>query len=232
VLRWNREKSTAAKLPGWAAFKKLGLSRLDSRDRAAAKNTHKLQMLRTVSLSAGNIRRDDIWQGYFRLIACATRFIFLENQYFHEPALADAIVLQAQARPELIVIVVVSSRTDDPDNAYTEHCRALRSEFFDRLFAGLPADRRRVYTMPMPLVHSKLALADDQFLTIGSANANPRGFFLDTELNVMLDDTVVVTSFRQRLWAHDLGTSRAASRPGQFPTSLRSGIGWRKPIMG
>ena len=232
VLRWNREKSTAAKLPGWAACKKLGLSRLDSRDRAAAKNTHKLQMLRTVSLSAGNIRRDDIWQGYFRLIACATRFIFLENQYFHEPALADAIVLQAQARPELIVIVVVSSRSDDPDNAYTEHCRALRSEFFDRLFAGLPADRRRVYTMPMPLVHSKLALADDQFLTIGSANANPRGFFLDTELNVMLDDTVVVTSFRQRLWAHDLGTSRAASRPGQFPTSLRSGIGWRKPIMG
>jgi phosphatidylserine/phosphatidylglycerophosphate/cardiolipin synthase-like enzyme len=207
VLRWNREKSTAAKLPGWRAFEKLGLSRLDSGDRSPARNTHKLQMLRTVSLGAGDIRRDDIWQGYFRLIGCATRFIFLENQYFHEPALADAIVLQAQARPELLVIVVVSSRTDDPDNAFTENCRALRSEFFTRLFDGLSADRRGVYTMPTPLVHSKLALADDQFLTIGSANANPRGFFLDTELNVMLDDKEAVTGFRHRLWALDLGMS-------------------------
>jgi phosphatidylserine/phosphatidylglycerophosphate/cardiolipin synthase-like enzyme len=57
------------------------------------------------------------------------------------------------------------------------------------------------------MVHSKLILVDDQVLSMGSANANPRGFFLDTELNVMLDDAEAVTRFRHRLWSHDLGVT-------------------------
>ena len=58
---------------------------------------------------------------------------------------------------------------------------------------------------PKGLVHSKLIVVDDHALSIGSANANPRGFFLDTELNVMLDDAESVKSFRHHLWSHDLG---------------------------
>jgi phosphatidylserine/phosphatidylglycerophosphate/cardiolipin synthase-like enzyme len=211
VLRWNREKdkSTASKLPGWKGFETLVQAPVTSADREAGKNIHKLQMPRTVSVGTNpqDIRRDDIWQGYFRLIGCATRFIFMENQYFHEPKMADAIVKQAEAQPNLIVIIVVSSGTDDKPSEYTEHCRTVRNEFFARLFAGLPSNRRRVYTMfyPKGLVHSKLILVDDQALSMGSANANPRGFFLDTELNVMLDDAEAVKRFRHRLWSHDLG---------------------------
>jgi len=216
VLRWNREKdkSTASKLPDWKGFETLAHGPVTSVDREVSKNIHKLQMLRTVSvgLNPDDIRRDDIWQGYFRLIGCATRFIFMENQYFYEPKMADAIVKQAQAQSDLIVIIVVSSGTDDiPRNflerTYLEHCRALRHEFFKRLFEGLAPNRRQFYTMQYPggLVHSKLILVDDQALSMGSANANLRGFFLDTELNVMLDDAEVVKSFRRRLWSHDLG---------------------------
>jgi len=158
-------------------------------------------MLRTVSVGAypQDIRRDDIWQGYFRLIGCATRFIFMENQYFFEPKLADAIVKQAEAQPALIVIIVVSFETDDPTNPYTQHGRALQNEFFTRLFAGIPPARLRVYTMLGRLVHSKLVLVDDQLLTVGSANANPRGFFMDSELNVVLDDADAVKGFRHKL---------------------------------
>jgi phosphatidylserine/phosphatidylglycerophosphate/cardiolipin synthase-like enzyme len=39
----------------------------------------------------------------------------------------------------------------------------------------------------------------------GSANANPRGFFTDTEVNFVLDDGTTVRDFRERLWAHNLG---------------------------
>jgi phosphatidylserine/phosphatidylglycerophosphate/cardiolipin synthase-like enzyme len=211
VLRWNREKdkSTAIPLPGWKGFETLAQAPVSSVDREVSKNIHTLQMLRTVSVGMNpqDIRRDDIWQGYFRLIGCATRFIFMENQYFHEPKMADAIVKQAEAQPNLIVIIVVSSGTDDPDSEYTQHCLAVRNEFFTRLFAGLPSNRLRVYTMfyPKGLVHSKLILVDDQALSLGSANANPRGFFWDTELNVMLDDAGAVKNFRHRLWSHDLG---------------------------
>ena len=40
---------------------------------------------------------------------------------------------------------------------------------------------------------------------MGSANANQRGFFVDTELNVMLDHAETVKNFRQQLWSHNLG---------------------------
>jgi len=211
VLRWNREKdkSTGSKLSDWKGFEALAQAPVTSVDREADKNLHKLQMLRTVSFgtNAPDIRRDDIWQGYFRLIGCATSYIFMENQYFHEPKLADAIVKQAQARSDLIVIIVVTSISDDPKNPYTQHCLELRHEFFRRLFKGLPSSRLRVYTKSVAMVHSKLILVDDRVLSMGSANANPRGFFLDTELNVMLDDAEAVKRFRHRLWSHDLGVT-------------------------
>jgi phosphatidylserine/phosphatidylglycerophosphate/cardiolipin synthase-like enzyme len=48
-------------------------------------------------------------------------------------------------------------------------------------------------------------MVDDRALSIGSANTNPRSFFLDTELNVTLDSPETVRSFRHRLWSHNLG---------------------------
>jgi phosphatidylserine/phosphatidylglycerophosphate/cardiolipin synthase-like enzyme len=51
-------------------------------------------------------------------------------------------------------------------------------------------------------------MADDRVLSIGSANANPRGFLLDTELSVTMDDAEAAVSFRHRLWAHDLGVAQ------------------------
>jgi phosphatidylserine/phosphatidylglycerophosphate/cardiolipin synthase-like enzyme/V8-like Glu-specific endopeptidase len=217
VLRWNRERgsSTAPKLDGWKGMEILKQAPPDPSDASPPKNKHKLQMLRTVSVGSGaaDIRRDDIWQAYFRLIGCASRFIFLENQYFHVPEMADAIVKQAQAQPDLIVIVVVNSRSDDPVTPLTkfqlDNMHALRHEFFSRLRAGILPSRLGVYTTNHELYHSKLILVDDRALSIGSANANFRDFFMDTQINVLLDDPQAVREFRQRLWAHDLGVDES-----------------------
>ena len=117
VEHWNREKdkSSAKPFDGWKGFEKLAQVGASEADKAADLNKHRLQMLRTVSVGPdpSNIRRDDIWRGYFRLIGRATRFIYLENQYIQEPKLADAIVKQAESQPELIVIVMVGTGTDD-----------------------------------------------------------------------------------------------------------------------
>lgn len=213
VERWNREsdRSTAAPQPDWQPFETLTIDAPDRSDKALSRNPHTLQALRTVSVGTetADIRRDDIWLGYFQLIGCATRFLFLENQCFHEPRLADAIVKQAEAQPELVVIVVVSSELDPPVSLPTQHGPAVQHEFFARLVAGIPAARLGLYTMSGRLVHSKLILADDRALSLGSANANPRSFFLDSELNVMLDAPSAVEEFRHRLWAHDLGVPAA-----------------------
>lgn len=124
VLRWNREKghTTAGTVTDWKPFEALSTDRADATDLEARRNTHKVQMHRTVSTggSVADIKRDDIWQGYISLVAGARRFLFMENQYIREAVLADAIVIQAQAHPQLIVIIVVSKETDDPDNLLTE----------------------------------------------------------------------------------------------------------------
>ena len=220
VLRWNREKdkSSASQPPTKKDLENLTQAAVDPSDTASAKNKQKLQMLRTVSVSPNppDFRRNDIWQGYFLLIGCATRYLFMENQYFHEVGLADAIIKQTQAQPDLIVIIVVSTVTDDPKNPLRDNMLALRHEFFSRLSKGiLPQTRLRVYTSASSLIHSKLIMVDDRALSMGSANANPRDFFLDTQINVMLDDPEAVKGFRQHLWAHDLGVpeSTVASWP-------------------
>jgi phosphatidylserine/phosphatidylglycerophosphate/cardiolipin synthase-like enzyme len=234
VGRWNREKSrsTGKPLPGWKPHETLTQAPMSSGDQEAGKNQHNMQMLRTVSFgkTPSAIQRDDIWRGYFQLIGRATRFLYLENQYFHEPALADAIVRQAEAQPGLIVLVMVGTGTDDRQAVdptatgvdrfaqqaqvnITNHGFALRHEFFQRLSVGpLAAPQRlRVYTLSYRagILHSKFILADDEALSIGSCNANPRGFFFDSELNVMLDDAEAVKIFRHRLWSHNLGVSPA-----------------------
>jgi len=216
VLRWNREKNAPVVRPlsGWKPMETLVYSRLNPLDLRPDINRQKLQMLRTVSVQGPGLqiqttRRDDIWQGYLRLIGCATRFIYMENQYFRELRMADAIVNQVKLQPGLIIIIVVPEQTDDPDDPIKRHGNWLQYNFFRRLFAGVPAKRRRVYTMFHRIIHSKFLMVDDHALTIGSANANPRGFFMDTELNVMLDDAETVTSFRHRLWSHNLGVPQA-----------------------
>lgn len=228
VELWNRDrgKSTVPPLAGWKGFERLTLGRATAADKAGAVNRHPVQMQRTVSegIEPSKIRRDDIWRGYFRLIGRATRFIYLEDQYFNEPKLADALVQQVRAVPGLIVMILAGTGTDDRQEVnpnlppgferdkqqalvdVTNNGFALRLAFFEKLKVLHPT-HLRVYTLNYRdgITHSKLLLVDDAALTLGSANANPRGFFLDTEVNFTLDHAESVRDFRLRLWAHNLG---------------------------
>ena len=241
VEHWNRDrtKSTTASLAGWKPLEKLTAGSASVEDKAGALNKQAVQMLRTVSLGPEPqlTQRDDIWRGYHRVIARARRFLYLENQYFSQPELADAIVRQVQSSPGMIVIVAVGTGTDDRQTVdadavglerikqqamvdATNNGFALRLEFFKRLQPLFPTFLR-VYTLQYPggTIHSKLVLCDDEVLSVGSANANPRGFIFDTELNVVLEHPETVRAFRHQLWAHNLGlpvAEVAKWNPGEF----------------
>ena len=58
---------------------------------------------------------------------------------------------------------------------------------------------------PQIYLHSKILLVDDTFASIGSANANPRSFGIDTELNVGCVDPAAAKTLRLRLWGELLG---------------------------
>jgi phosphatidylserine/phosphatidylglycerophosphate/cardiolipin synthase-like enzyme len=222
VMRWNRERRSSRRAPlhGWSPHEALALTPLAKAEQSPWVYRTAMQMLRTVSESKGNevnqfaaTRRDDIKQAYRHGIACADRFLYLENQYYRTPEVGDWIVARGKERRDLIVIIVVVhsklAEADDGPGLLTDHGFFLQFQTFDKIIKELGADRVRIYEMNKRYVHSKLIVADDRWWCIGSANVNGRGFGLDSELNVQIREPQpeVLTGFRKRLWAHNLGVS-------------------------
>lgn len=67
-------------------------------------------------------------------------------------------------------------------------------------------------------VHAKVAIIDDKFAAIGSANFNPRSMKKDDELDAFItaDSTTPVIDFRQALWGEHFPSSKG---PGSFAPS-------------
>ena len=53
-------------------------------------------------------------------------------------------------------------------------------------------------------VHAKLAIVDDRWLTVGSANLNEHSLFNDSEVNVVVHDEQLARETRLRLWSEHL----------------------------
>ena len=53
-------------------------------------------------------------------------------------------------------------------------------------------------------VHAKVAVIDDRWLTIGSANLNEHSLFNDTEMNLVTHDPALAVQTRLRLWSEHL----------------------------
>lgn len=203
-----------------------------------------VQIQRTLSKDAvvfgvvPNNEVDDIVRGYRGAIEQARRYIYIENQYVREPKLREWIAARAKAAKDLVVIVVVpvapeevAGKTIDP---LTNQGLLRQREILQGLATDLGA-RFGMYSMvkrsaapakhatnahgsAQIYVHSKLMLIDDAWATIGSANANPRSFYVDTELNAAFHDPAVVTKLRLALWGELLGAPRgmAAWKPADF----------------
>jgi len=72
-----------------------------------------------------------------------------------------------------------------------------------RLVACTLYARERTVHDPI-YVHAKIAMVDDAWLTLGSANLNEHSLFNDTEMNIVTHDPATARDTRQRLWAEHL----------------------------
>jgi phosphatidylserine/phosphatidylglycerophosphate/cardiolipin synthase-like enzyme len=153
-------------------------------------------------------------------IAAAQRCIYLENQYFTSPIVAEALAarLAEPGGPEVILISTEHSPSWF-DRMTMDRTRAL---FLTRLQAA-DAHRRLHAYVPRTehrqsiIVHAKLAIIDDLLLRVGSANLNNRSAGFDTECDLAFepdpDDGAarrMIAAQRARLLAHWLGCSPAA----------------------
>ncbi|MGQ0522260.1 MAG: VTT domain-containing protein [Betaproteobacteria bacterium] len=159
----------------------------------------------------------EIRQLHTDMIAAARRHLYMENQYFTSSVVGNAIAqrLAEPGGPEAVVIV------PRRESGWLEETTmgVLRARLHRRLRQADAANRYRLYCPHLPDIatgclnlHSKLLAADDELLTVGSANLSNRSMGFDTECNLVLeaagDQRVrsAIAAIRNRLLAEHLGS--------------------------
>jgi phosphatidylserine/phosphatidylglycerophosphate/cardiolipin synthase-like enzyme len=146
---------------------------------------------------------------YRDAIDAAQRSIYIEDQAIGAPEIVDRLKAALERGVEVVFLV--------PKDAYSEMATARgdpkNAPFWDSLAAlgdhqnftlagivtGLPGGGyQSVY------VHAKVALIDDAWCTIGSANIGNRSFYGDTELNASFWHAPTVRDLRVELLAEHL----------------------------
>jgi phosphatidylserine/phosphatidylglycerophosphate/cardiolipin synthase-like enzyme len=227
-LYWNEDLSENQKLPALPALEP---NTQTSGEDAIAK----VQVVRTLSgkrfKGLNGESEKGILEGYLRAIAAAQHYIYMENQYFTDGVITDALVAALQANNTLKVIMVVPIK---PDVLFYPRRQAKRIEQIREaggervgVFTRWSYDKRLNGNRPLvaPVyIHAKGAVVDDSWATIGSANLD--GLSLDynlllsplvfgettaceLNLNILPDSPGAITTFaqftRRRLWAEHLG---------------------------
>jgi phosphatidylserine/phosphatidylglycerophosphate/cardiolipin synthase-like enzyme/uncharacterized membrane protein YdjX (TVP38/TMEM64 family) len=156
---------------------------------------------------------------YLDMIAAARDTLYIENQYFTAPRIAAALEkrLAEPDGPEIVLVLRLLS------HGWLEEAtmHVLRTRLLQRLREADRHGRFHVYYphiegLPESCcidVHSKVMVADDQWLRVGSANLCNRSMALDTECDVLLEArgepriAGVIRGFRDRLISEHIGAS-------------------------
>lgn len=204
-----------------------------------------------------------IMEAYLRAIESAENFIYLENQYFVNREIVEALIRRLKEKPNLRLVIVLNIHPDVP--SYAELALSgvlpipiligLLGLFFDVVFEGkqqnliekildalTPAiyeNQVGIYTLwshqaaesinskPRIIpnyIHSKCAIVDDKWATVGSGNLDDYSLSPTTnsEVNALIFEnfatpppgenfetpstSAFITNFRKKLWGEHLGT--------------------------
>jgi len=169
-----------------------------------------LQIVRTVpeKIYTATPKGDfGILESYVRALRGARKLVYLENQFLWSPEIA-AILAEKLANPpspDFRVLAVLPVRP----NTGVDDTRGVLGELLEadagagRVFSSAIFARAGDRADPV-YVHAKVAIVDDAWLTIGSANLNEHSLFNDTEMNVVTHDPALARGTRLRLWSEHL----------------------------
>jgi phosphatidylserine/phosphatidylglycerophosphate/cardiolipin synthase-like enzyme len=168
------------------------------------------QIVRTVpngvydALPRGDFR---ILETYQRALRAARRFIYIENQFLWSPEIV-AILRDKLRHPPTDDFRIVTLLPARPNNGQDDtrgqlSLLAAADDHANRFLAvtirSLTAERSD------PLyVHAKVAIVDDEWLIVGSANLNEHSLFNDTEMCVVTRDNELAIQTRTALWSEHL----------------------------
>lgn len=169
---------------------------------------------RTSPASTRRVPVREIEAFYLAAIAHTGSSLYIENQYFTSTRIAAAIAERFGREPALQGLLVGMDR---PKTQAERHTMGYGRSGFCRILeeTGVIARLPVVAAFSSDVginVHSKLAVFDDRWLTVGSANLNRRSMGFDVECNLVLEASTLehrrqVHRIRNRLLAEHLGMS-------------------------
>lgn len=156
-------------------------------------------------------------QLYVDLIQFTERYLYIESQYFSCERIVDVIKerLAEPGGPEVIVALPHrNSGWIEETTMGTLRYRVLRelrsADLHGRLRVYYPVTRAGNGSEPVDVnLHSKVLIADDRYVRIGSANLSNRSMGMDAECDLTFDDPAgsCARSLRDRLLSEHLGVS-------------------------
>ncbi len=152
----------------------------------------------------GNHYRDErkgIRQAYLQQIQGARRQVLIANPYF-VPDRAIRRALAAAVRRGVDVRVLVPGESDIPIVRW-----ASRAFYDELLHAGV-----QIYEWQGSVLHTKTAVVDDEWATIGTFNLDARSIRYNLEINAMIIDAGLAHGMRRR-FLHDLESAIQVTVP-------------------
>ena len=148
-----------------------------------------------------------ILESYIRALQASQRLIYVENQFLWSPEIAAVLgdKLRNHPNPDFRLLLLLPAKP----NSGADDTRGVLGELIEadgdagRLLACTIYARSGHLADPI-YVHAKIAVIDDTWLTLGSANLNEHSLFNDTEMNLISHDPDLATQTRLRLWAEHL----------------------------
>jgi phosphatidylserine/phosphatidylglycerophosphate/cardiolipin synthase-like enzyme len=193
----------------------------------------RIQVIRTIPKGIYNFAPEEgiatILESYQYAFAGAKRSIYIENQYFwrhtflgiENPALgvsnADMEALLQTLADALARGVVVTILLPDRPNVGRNFTDDGLKYLWELKPAAVASGALQAYTLGSSIlqvdralyrpiyVHAKVAIVDDNWVTVGSANINNRGMRDDSELNVAIQQPDIAQALRVVLMAEHLG---------------------------
>ena len=147
-----------------------------------------------------------ILESYLRALRGAQRLIYLENQFLWSPEIVSILVEKVRDPPgERFRLLVLLPAKPNNGNDDTRGQLGLLAQADDGAGRFLACTLYQAGDNARPIyVHAKIAIVDDAWLTVGSANLNEHSLFNDTEMNVVTHDADLARQTRIRLWAEHL----------------------------
>jgi phosphatidylserine/phosphatidylglycerophosphate/cardiolipin synthase-like enzyme len=201
----------------WHAVASDGLPAPPERGEPAVPDGVEAQLVRTVPERVYEPVENGEWsilESYLRALRSAERLVYIESQFLWSPEIAF-VLAEKLRRPPCDDFRVIALLPSHPNNGADDSRGQVGLLIDADKDAGDTTTRFLACTLYQPgpggnpvYVHSKAAVVDDAWLTIGSANLNEHSLFNDTEVNVVVRDPELAREVRLRLWEEHLERPR------------------------